>query len=66
MLRLYFVDVEHGQAACLLSSTGAKIAYDGGSKSDPGRAFKELLIKHPFNIDTLVFSHFHFDHYNGL
>ncbi|MEO8100851.1 MAG: MBL fold metallo-hydrolase [Acidobacteriota bacterium] len=69
-LKLYFIDVEGGQATLLVTPSGQSLLIDAGYDGFGGRdavrikdAAKAANIK---NIDYLLITHFHSDHVGGV
>ncbi|MFO7604758.1 MAG: MBL fold metallo-hydrolase, partial [Desulfurivibrionaceae bacterium] len=67
-----FLDVGQGSATLLELPTGVKVLVDGGGSSspsfDPGAQLIAPFLWHRSidRLDSLVISHQHLDHYNGL
>jgi competence protein ComEC len=72
LTRVTFLDVGQGNSTLLELPTGVRVLVDGGGSSSPSFDPGEQLIA-PFlwhrsieRLDSIVISHPHLDHYNGL
>jgi competence protein ComEC len=69
-LRMYFVDVEGGQATLIVSPSGASMLIDAGwpdfEGRDAGRILDAAKALGVSRIDTLVVTHYHTDHAGGV
>lgn len=67
LLRLYFIDVNQGEATLIVSPTGKTLLIDGGEPGDGSTyivpLFRQLGIT---QLDYMVATHYHSDHYGGL
>jgi len=72
LTKISFLDVGQGSATLLELPTGIKVLVDGGGSSspsfDPGAQLIAPFLWHRSidRLDSLVISHQHLDHYNGL
>ncbi|HYE31039.1 MAG TPA: MBL fold metallo-hydrolase [Methylomirabilota bacterium] len=66
-LRIYWTDVEGGAATLIVTPAGESILIDTGMPGgrDPGRILKTAKTAGVTQIDHLVTTHFHIDHFGG-
>src|SRR3954470_11414592 len=67
-LDVYWVDVEGGAATLIVTPAGESILIDAGNPGprDSGRIFKTASeVAHLKQIDYLITTHFHIDHFGG-
>jgi beta-lactamase superfamily II metal-dependent hydrolase len=66
-LDLYWIDVEGGAATLIVTPAGESILIDTGmpGQRDPGRIFKAAKEAGLKQIDHLITTHFHIDHFGG-
>jgi competence protein ComEC len=67
-LDIYFIDVEGGQATLYVSPSGESMLVDTGwpGDRDPARIAEVLRVAGIRQIDRMVLSHYHIDHFGGL
>ena len=69
-LRIYFVDVEGGQATLLVSPSGASMLVDTGwpgfNDRDAKRIAEAAKVSRLKQIDYVVITHYHTDHVGGV
>lgn len=64
--KLIFFDVGQGDSALLISPSGKSLIIDGGPNSLLNQKISKYLASDKKNIDWMILSHDHRDHYYGL
>ena len=68
-LRIYFVDVEGGQATLFITPAGQSLLIDTGWPGNEGRDAKRIAdvarLEHLSKIDYVLLTHYHVDHTGG-
>src|SRR5947199_8722305 len=66
-LDLYWIDVEGGAATLLVTPTGETVLIDTGNpgRRDPDRIVKAVTEAGMKQIDHLIITHYHGDHFGG-
>ena len=66
LLKVYFFDIGQGDAIFIETPAGKQILVDGGPDNKVLSKLGEVMPFWDKDLDLMVLSHPHFDHYNGL
>lgn len=66
LLRVYFLDIDQGDATLIVSPENQKILIDGGPHSNVLSRLGEILPFYDKEIDLVILTHPHADHLDGL
>jgi competence protein ComEC len=64
-LRIYHIDVEQADATLIVSPTGESMLVDSGKNGHGGRLKAAMGVLGITQIDHLIITHYHEDHYGG-
>src|SRR3989344_4913560 len=66
LLKIYFFDIGQGDSFLIETSEGQQILVDGGPGNQVLSKLGEVMPFYDKDIDLVVLTHPHFDHYSGL
>src|SRR3989344_1826726 len=66
LLKVYFLDIGQGDSIFIETPSGLQFLIDGGPDNKVLSKLGEVMPFWDRDLDLIVLSHPHFDHYNGL